>query len=169
MRDALKNQMLAALATLGQCAENCPDSEWGESRGDAPFSQALFHALFYADFYMSDGAGDFRSQPFHAERVGMFRDYEELEDREPRETYSRAEITAYLDFCRAKAAAYFAEVSDDGLLAQSGHRGMSRAEIAIYSTRHVQHHAAQLGLRLQQAGGKALRWESSGWERPSRA
>ena len=34
----------------------------------------------------------------------------------------------------------------------------TRAELSIQVTRHVQHHAAQLGLRVQLITGKELDW-----------
>ena len=33
----------------------------------------------------------------------------------------------------------------------------------IFTARHIQHHAAQLGLRLQLRSGVEMRWKSSGF------
>ena len=41
-------------------------------------------------------------------------------------------------------------------------RESSRAELHVYNLRHIQHHAAQLGLRFQLAGGAPLEWVSEG-------
>jgi hypothetical protein len=65
MKYTIRNQMMAALATLNQCIQNCPDNEWHKSHNDAPVSQVLFHTLFYADFYLSPSENEFKSQLFH--------------------------------------------------------------------------------------------------------
>jgi len=164
--DAVKKQMLAALATLNQCIDNCPASEWDKSHNDAPFSQVLFHTLFYVDYYLSEDEHEFKAQPFHAENKSLFRDYEELEYKKAEEVYTKAEITKYMDFCYAKTNGYFEKAEAENLFLKSTHRDMQNIEFIIYITRHVQHHAAQLGLRIQQVTGKELRWEPSGWDRP---
>jgi hypothetical protein len=163
IHEILKNQMLAALATLKQGIDNCPDHQWNESHNDAPFSQAAFHGLFFLDYYLSEGEEDFKSQAFHREHTCLFRDYEELLDKKPEHLYSKAEITGYLGFCRQKIDDYFREKSRRDWLETSGHRNMSLLELAVYNTRHIQHHAAQLGLRLQQVSGRELQWVGSGW------
>lgn len=43
-----------------------------------------------------------RDQPFHRENAASFRDYEELEDREPALLYERAFIKRYVEHCRAR-------------------------------------------------------------------
>jgi hypothetical protein len=39
-------------------------------------------------------------------------------------------------------------------------KSFSRAELYIYLIRHIQHHAAQLGLRIQNMTGIELQWIS---------
>jgi hypothetical protein len=163
MREILKNQMLAALATLNQCVENCPEREWNESHGDAPFSQVVFHTLFYLDYYLSRNPEEFRTQKFHNEHREIFRDYEELEDREPREIYTGKEIETYINFCHNKIENCFNGTDKNYPLVKAGHRNMTIMELAIYNTRHGQHHAAQLGLLLQQITSKTLKWVSGGY------
>ena len=38
-----------------------------------------------------------------------------------------------------------------------------RAELHVYSIRHIQHHAAQLSLRLRLDAGVAIPWIGVGW------
>jgi hypothetical protein len=154
-----KKQLLASLATLGHCVETCPKSEWNQVHGDAPFSQAAFHTLFYVDYYLSPDEAGFKSQAFHAEYAAMFRDYEELEDKKAVHTYSLEEIKTYFEFCRQKIMSL--EVGD--ALKTSTHKSFSFLELWIYVARHTQHHAAQLGLRIQQITGKELKWFSQGF------
>jgi hypothetical protein len=37
-------------------------------------------------------------------------------------------------------------------------------ELYLYLIRHIQHHAAQLGLRNQEIDGTVLKWIGSGWK-----
>ena len=164
MWEMLKNQMLASLATLNQCVKNCPDAEWNESHRDAPFSQVLFHTLFYLDYYLSRDVEEFKAQKFHCGHKELFRDYEELEYREAQEIYSRDEIETYIDFCRKKIEGFFGEANERDPLEKTGFRNRTVLEVVIDNTRHVQHHAAQLGLRVQQITGKCLQWVAWGWE-----
>ena len=163
MKELIKSQMMAALATLKQCIENCADSEWQESHNDAPFSQVLFHALIYTDLYLSKDVPEFKAQQFHIDNKNIFRDYEELEYKEPVELYTKEEIKLYFDFCGNKIDEYFSKLETGNLMEESSHLGkMKNAELLIYITRHIQHHAAQLGLRLEQIGGKEQKWIKSG-------
>jgi hypothetical protein len=43
------------------------------------------------------------------------------------------------------------------------YKNMLLMELLIEIARHIQHHAAQLGLRIQQITGKELQWVNSGW------
>jgi hypothetical protein len=163
MHEAIKNQMLAALATLRRSVEDCPGAEWDQSHGDAPFSQAAFHALFYLDYYLSADEAAFKAQPFHRDRPQVFGEYEELRDQMAERRYTRHEIGEYLEFCRQKIGDYCGNRPETSWLLPSGRWNMSFLELAVYNTRHLQHHAAQLGLRLQQLSGQAQPWVGSGW------
>jgi hypothetical protein len=163
MKQILRNQMLAALATLNQCVKSCPDNEWQESHNDAPFSQVLFHTLFYADLYLSPNVQEFKSQLFHLQNKTIFRNYENLEYKKAEEIYTREEILAYLKYCRGKINKYFDEITDGSLLEMGPYKNMPLMELLIEIARHIQHHAAQLGLRIQQITGKELQWVNSGW------
>jgi hypothetical protein len=163
MKQTLRNQMSAALATLNQCIQNCPDTEWQKSHNDAPFSQVLFHTLFYTDFYLSINEHEFRLQLFHKQNKTIFRDYEELEYKKPEQIYTKEEILVYLKFCYDKINKYFDKTEGNDLLEKSSIKNMTFMELLIDNTRHIQHHAAQLGLRIQQVTGRKLKWVASGW------
>ena len=170
-QEALSRQLKAALHTLGRAMETCPDAEWQAEHGDAPFSQVVFHApfsqvvfhaLFYADFYLGKDALPFKAQPFHQAHSATFADYEELEDRKPVRLYEKAFCREYLEHCLAKVDAAVGAETLESLAGESGidFRRCSRLELYIYGERHSQHHAAQLGLRVQQATGQELKWYS---------
>lgn len=162
MKGLIINQMTAALDTLRYCIESCPDAEWQEAHKDAPFSQVVFHALFYADFYLGRDSIPFKEQPFHVSHTGIFGDYEELEDRIPLHRYEKPFCLDYLAHCVRKLKATVAAETADSLSGASGidFRKSSRAELYVYNMRHIQHHAAQLGLRIQMITGKAMPWFS---------
>lgn len=162
------SQIEAALATLKQPLENCPEGEWNESHGDSPFCQVVFHTLFYTDVYLGRDGLDIKDQPFHRENRDFFRDYEEAEDRLPVNLYDRGKCWEYMAFCLEKAGTVLKGETDESLLGGSRiswKKKLSRLELYIYLIRHIQHHAAQLGLRVQGLTGKELDWVSAGGEK----
>jgi len=162
----LDNQFGAALGSLKYCIENCPDDGWQQAQGDYPFSQVVFHTLFYADFYLSESLEAFKAQDFHLRNETLFTDYEELSDRLPVNLYSKAQCLSYLHHCAERCFLVFSGNDDDDL---SG-RPLTRPELGtglelhLYSIRHIQHHTAQLALRLQFLTGKEMPWFFSGWK-----
>lgn len=162
IKTALSRQLKASLSTLDYAIAICPDAEWQEEHGDAPFSQVVFHGLFYADFYLGKDDLPFKDQAFHASHKDTFADYEELEDKKPIRLYEKAFCREYLAHCLAKAESMIEAETLESLAGASciGFRQCSRMELYIYGERHIQHHAAQLGLRIQQITGQELKWFS---------
>ena len=166
MEKIIQNQIEAALATLNQTIENCPLSQWNEKHGYDPFCQVVFHTLFYTDVYLGRDNIDIREQPFHKENHVFFKDYEELENKIPVNLYAKESCMDYMSFCIKKCNDLVSKETGESLMGDCGiaRRNMSRLELYIYLTRHIQHHAAQLGLRLQEITGKELQWVGSGWK-----
>ena len=164
--NALINQFKSALCTLAHCINSCPETEWNESHDDYPFSQVVFHTLFYTDFYLHRDESSFKDQAFHRENSEFFRDYEELQEKIPVNLYERGYCAEYLKFCIDKCEATLRADDPETLLGPSGFsfKQFSRAELYVYVIRHIQHHAAQLGLRLQRISGHEMPWISSGWK-----
>ncbi len=162
--EGLIGQFQAALSTVDQTISRCPDAEWHESHGDYPFSQVVFHTLFFTDYYLERSAESFRAQVFHRTHPDLFQDYEELAPRLPRNTYDRVACAEYLQFCMNKVSTVIPADTEDTLNGPSGfgNRPFTRGELYIYTLRHVQHHAAQLGLRVQSLTGRELDWVSTG-------
>ncbi len=165
VRELIANQLEAALCTLNACIDRCPETAWNARVGNLKFCQVAFHTLFYADFYLGTNEESFRRQPFHRDNERSFGVYEEFEDRPPQSLYDKAFIKNYLAHCRNKAAAVIAAETADTLTARSGFERLkfSRAELHVYNIRHIQHHAAQLGLRLRLDVHEAVPWVGSGW------
>jgi hypothetical protein len=165
VKKVLAGQFEAALGTLRRCIEECPKAGWDGPVANLAFCQAAFHALFYADCYLGLNTEALRQQEFHRENADIFRDYEEMEDRKQQNLYERPWVMTYLEFCRQKAARVIAAETADTLAARCGFEWLdiTRAELYVYNIRHIQHHAAQLSLRLRLGADADIRWVRSGW------
>jgi hypothetical protein len=164
-KQLLTNQFDAALCTLGACIDRCPEAAWNQRVGSYAFCQVVFHALFYADLYLGPDEPSLRRQPFHRDKSRFFGDYEELEDRPPVMLYEKPQLKTYLAHCRGKAAEAIAAETEASLAAPSGFGWLpfTRGELYVYNTRHTQHHAAQLSLRLRIDHQVNIPWFRSGW------
>ena len=168
LSELLANQYEASLSTLNLCVAGCPERCWSECVAKWKFCQTAFHAIFFADLYLqpSDDVEAFKRQPFHVEYKTVFRDYEELEDRPQELLYDKLFVLNYLQHVRHKAQEAIARESADVLAGQSGFhwRKCSRAELHVHNIRHIQHHAAQLSLRLRLDANINIPWVSHGWK-----
>jgi len=164
-KELIANQFEAALCTLNTCIDRCPETAWNARVANHLFCQVAFHTLFYADYYLGPNEESFRRQPFHRDNEPFFGDYEEFEDRAPQSLYERTSIKKYLEHCRKKASEVIAAETADTLNARSRfeRRAFSRAELHVYNIRHIQHHAAQLSLRLRLDAHEDIPWIGSGW------
>ena len=158
------SQYTAALRTLEQSIDACDDDTWAAEHIDGTVSQVVFHTLFYSDLYLEREEKGFKEQAFHRENQGFFQDYEEAENRPPVNFYERSKCRDYLGHCFRKARDVMQTESEESLGGASGFhwRNTTRAENHIYNIRHIQHHAAQLGLRNQLRGGAPLKWIGQG-------
>lgn len=152
-------QFGAAIDMLDNTLRACPDQHWHDSVWDDPsdapeytqFWFIVYHCLFWLDRYLSGSPEHFTPPaPFVAGRL-------------PEEPYSKADIQAYLDYCRRKCQMTFETLTDEK--ANQSCRfpwgdEMSFAELQLYNMRHVQEHAAQLSLHLGQKTGSAPDWVS---------
>jgi len=164
IRTVLESQALASLAMLKACIGECPRDQFHERHGDYPFSQVAFHALFYCDFYFSESEEEFKKQPFHRSHAELFEGYEELEYRPARNTYEFEFLMEYAGHCARKIGEELPRFTDERLAesAKVKTNGISRLELVVDSIRHTQHHAAQLGLRVQLLTGKETAWVERG-------
>lgn len=168
LHEVLAHQFEASLGALNVVIARCPDAIWHEPVANWKFCQAAFHTVFFTDVYLqpSEDPVALKAQAFHQSHQAQFRDYEELEDRPQVHTYDKSFVREYLLFVRQKAQDTIARESAQVLAGQSGFswRKCSRAELHVYSIRHIQHHAAQLGLRLRQHSPDiTIPWVSHAW------
>jgi hypothetical protein len=167
LAELLAHQYEASLCMLNLAVVRCPESSWNERVAAWKFCQAAFHAVFFADIYLqpSDDVDALKRQAFHVEHKADFRDYEELEDREQVLFYEKPFVLSYLQNVRRKAQEIIGRESADVLGGPSGfrRRKCSRAELHVYNIRHIQHHAAQLSLRLRLDAGVDIPWVGHTW------
>jgi DinB superfamily len=166
LRKLIIHQFEAAASTINACIDQCPDAAWNGPVVNLKFCQATFHALFYADYYLGQTEEDFRKEPFHRENAHVFRDYEELEPRAPVLLYEKPWIKTYVQYCRKRCHEVVGAETADELTAKTKfpRKDFSRAELHVYNIRHLQHHAAQLSMRLRLDSQTDIPWFSSGWK-----
>jgi hypothetical protein len=167
LTELLAHQYEASLCMLNLAVVRCPELSWNEPVAAWKFCQAAFHAVFFADIYLqpNDDVDALKRQPFHVEHRADFDDYEELEDREQVLLYKKPFVLSYLQNIRGKAQEIVARESADVLAGPSGfrRRNCSRAELHVYNIRHIQHHAAQLSLRLRLDTQVDIPWVGHAW------
>jgi hypothetical protein len=164
-KQLITNQYEAGFCTLNACIDKCPEAAWNAPVANNKFCQVVFHTLFFTDYYLGGSEESFRQDRFHRDHAHVFRDYEELEDRAPVLLYERAWSKIYLQHCRKKAQEVALTESVESLNARAGfaRKLFSRAELHVSNIRHIQHHAAQLSLRLRIGFQQVVPWFGSGW------
>jgi hypothetical protein len=153
IRAALKSQYRAALETVRDAIQQCPDDLWEERGALPPFWQIAYHAVFYAHFYMLQEHKGLR--PWHKHR----RNASALEsDGEP--AYTKADVLGYLDEVLASMAATL-----DSLNLATAESGfpwyrMPKLDHEILNIRHIMAHAGQLDAMLRQRGLAGVDWHA---------
>lgn len=165
-KSLILNQYEAAFRTLKHCIDQCPNEAWGKPVCNHQFCQSVFHGLFFADLYLGPNSDVVSDQDFHREQAAVFEGYEEMESGPPNKTYDREFIELYLEHCRDKARVVVAAFTEDKLKTKAGFSWIegTAAEVHVYNIRHIQHHAAQLSLRLRLDSIADVPWVRSGWE-----
>ncbi|EAQ80796.1 DinB family protein [Blastopirellula marina] len=166
LKSLLTGQYQASLWMLQRCLEQCPGAAWDQPVANLKFCQAAFHALFFTDYYLCASPADLKLQTFHQQHAAEFRDYEEMEPRQQRWTYDRAFLRSYVQHCRTKSIEVIQQETAESLAAACGFapKTFSRAELHVYNIRHIQHHAAQLSLRLRLDFDEDISWLGTGWK-----
>jgi len=165
----LLSQFEASLSTLAHAVSRCPDDLWQSPVAKYPFSQVAFHTLFFTDYYLGLNPADQLQQPYHHAHPELFQDYEQLQQREPVSIYERQQIQEYLQFCLDKSRAVIHAETEASLQVPVPFplKNFSRGELHVYNTRHIQHHAAQLIMRLRISSGVDIPWMREGWLEPA--
>jgi hypothetical protein len=160
-KSAIRQQFHAAIDMLGNAIQACPDSLW-HGQGPGAFWYLAFHTLFFLDAYLSpEGEAKFQPPP-------PFTRSDIDEDSMPEPAYAKDVLLGYLEHCRKKLDVVMAAMTETWIASPCPfeHRAMSNGELLLYNMRHVQHHAAQLNMRLRQATNSAPKWVSKGGQNP---
>ena len=159
-KDLTISQYKAALLTLGNCIDECPEDLWFGKIANHSFNVSAFHAIFFADVYLGNSLEDLKAQDVHNRYAADFDGYEDLSNDPPVNIYRKAFVKEYLDFCHSKAVFVVANETAESLKRQSAipWQKLTRAELHVYNIRHIQHHAAQLVLRLRLDSDVDIDW-----------
>lgn len=157
-------QFGAAIDDLGAVLRDCPQELWEKplwadqpdqwvAPGFSTFWYLGYHTLFWLDLYLT-GAEEGFAPPAPFDLVEM-----EAGEVLPR-TYTREELLGYWETCRRRC-----QETIESLQAAQANRlcrfpwgELSFAELLLYNLRHVQEHAAQLRMFLDQQAGRPSDW-----------
>ena len=165
VRSALKSQYHAALETLHEAIEKCPDAMWNDAAdGCAPVWRVAYHTLFYTHFYLQQNEERFTPWARHRDEAQVLGTIPWENDRPPNpcEPFTREDILEYWRVCDGMIDAGVDAL--DLSAAQSGFPWykMPKLEHQIVNIRHIQHHAAILSSRLRRSAGIEVDWVGSG-------
>ena len=178
-RTALWRQFGAAIDTLDNALEACPDALWTQRLWRTPpppwfpprfaeFWYVTFHALTWLDLYLS-GVPEEAFTPPAPFAQGMLDSREALPER----PYTKEELHAYLASLRQKCRATLVALTDERARQPCEYpwtegKAVSFLELQLYNLRHVQEHAAQLSLLLGQhaISDAALGWTPRAKDKP---
>jgi hypothetical protein len=141
-KKSLVSQFEAGLFMLDDCVRRCRDEHWDGAVAKYPFWQVAYHALCFADLYLSPSEQAFT---FRAELHPQGQ--REFDEEYPSRRFARDELVAYVAICRGKAIETIAAETSETLSSPSASLGLkfSRLELHLYNLRHLQHHVGQLG------------------------
>jgi hypothetical protein len=165
VRAALKSQYHAALKTLREVIEKCPDPMWNDpTDGTARFWRVVYHTLFYTHFYLQQDEKAFTPWARHREEAQFISSVPWETHRQPKdcEPFTRDELVEYCDLCDGSI-----DAGVDALDLSAPQCGfpwykMPTLEHQIVNIRHIQHHAAALSSRLRRSAGIAVAWVAKG-------
>lgn len=148
-------QFGAAIDMLDNAINTCPDDLWEAQVQDDPDDQRYgqfwfiaYHALFWTDLYLTGTSHGFKPPaPF-------------VRDGLPDEPYTKAEVLVYLKHCRNRCKSVITSMTDEQAIRICTFEWVEVTffELQIYSLRHAQEHAAQLGLVLARNNASDLDW-----------
>jgi hypothetical protein len=155
IRRALKHQYHAALKTLRQDIEKCPDSMWNEAvDGTVPFWRVVYHTLFFSHFYLQQDMKDFTPWARAREEAQMIGPivWENSRPPKPCDPYTRDDMLEYWRVCDAMIDSGVEKLDLSAPQCGFPWYKMPTLEHQLVNIRHIQHHAAILSARLRKNG-----------------
>jgi hypothetical protein len=160
-KETLWHQFGAAIETLQNALDACPEELWqaplwrasGGQSGFDEFWYNAYHAIFWLDYYCADSADGFTVPP-------PFTLSEFEGGALPERVYTKQELLTYLEYARHKCLAKIDNLAGVNELQRlrENWRVKTVAELLLYNLRHVQEHAAQLNMLLGQETDSAPGW-----------
>jgi hypothetical protein len=155
MHTILESQYRAAIEMLRRAIAGFPEELWNAPDHGNRTWRIAYHALFYADLYLSPSVDAFAGWE-HAIPDANFMGTPIGEAHNTRE-----ELLGYADMITARLGRAIAALPMDG---GSGFEWLpfSRLELHVYNIRHIQHHAGQLIERLRSSQERGIDWVGRG-------
>jgi hypothetical protein len=162
---ALRSQYHAALKTLREAIEKCPDGMWNDpADGSPPFWRVAYHTLFFAHLYLQPNEEAFTPWHRHREEAQYIASVPREGNRPPRpcEPFTRAELLEYCNVCDGMVDSCVEALDLSAPQCGFPWYKMPTLEHQIVNIRHIQHHAAILASRLRRSAGIAVSWVGKG-------
>jgi hypothetical protein len=155
MHAILESQYRAALEMLRGAIDGFPGELWNATDHGNRTWRIAYHALFYADLYLSPSEEEFAGWE-HAIPHANFMDAPIGERHNTGE-----ELLDYADTIATRLGQAIAALPMERA---SGFEWLpfSRLELHIYNIRHIKHHAGQLIERLRASGEQGVEWVGRG-------
>lgn len=145
VKHALKEQYHAALATLANCVERCPENLWTSGTHPRTFWRIALHAAFFTHLYLGQNESAF--QPWISCPAGyeaMWRDqpYDLPEAIEPLSRQKTLDYIAYVDgLINPTIDTLDLDSPESGF---PWYKNISKLSHEIMNLRHIQGHIGQL-------------------------
>jgi DinB superfamily len=165
VQSALKSQYHAALKTLYDALEKCPDRMWDDpTDGPARFWRVAYHTLFYAHFYLQQSQEAFIPWARHREEANYISSVGREGNRPPKacEPFTRDDLLEYCKECNDMIDAGVDRLDLSAPQCGFPWYKMPTLEHQIVNIRHIQHHAAILSSRLRRSDGIIVGWVGNG-------
>lgn len=145
----------AAIDTLDDAIERCPDSLWTtilwNDTDDVRYGQFWFvayHTIFWLDLFLTGSMEGFAPPPPF------------IRGALPTQPYTKEQLLAYLAQCRSRCQSTIEALTEEKARQRCVFEWMepSFLELQLYCMRHIQEHAAQLSLVLGQHDVTGFDW-----------
>jgi hypothetical protein len=163
IQGALVEQYGAALKTLSNIVEKCPDSLWKSETNGPPFYKIIYHILYFVDCYLSrtkEERAEFKPRFEFAEDFSISKEnFGSIYWKKP---LTKDECNLYLSEMKVKAQNFFSKISLDELISEPifEWHGSSLLGSLIYNIRHIMLHIGALQGRLRMDGVDEHFWVS---------
>ena len=153
-KELIWNQFGAALDTLENAINSCPDENWIDDTSYHQIWYMASHTLFWIDYYLTEDRENFHPpKPFGMEEMdpaGVI----------PDPPYTKDELLTYLEYNRNKSREFIKNLTEKKAneLFEFGRVSLTYSRLVLYVLRHIQHHSAQINLLLRQQTNSAPGW-----------